>query len=98
MIIPVSRKIERRIDRGIATEVKILRQHGVETFESCEGGRGHPFQEATIRFHGDRAEGFRALAVALQHGLRVDQLRRYYQMQNGEPTGPYWELTFSKPR
>jgi hypothetical protein len=84
---------ERPIDKGIERAVTILRDCGVETFESCEGGEGHPFVEPTVRFHGDASEGFRALAVAQQHGLRVDQLRRYYQIQNGEPTGPYWEIT-----
>jgi hypothetical protein len=84
---------ERPLDAGIREAVLILQQNGVETFESCEGGEGHPFPEPTVRFHGDGSEGFRALAVAQQHGLRVDQLRRYYQIQNGEPTGPYWELT-----
>ena len=86
----------RPIDRGIAREVRILSENGVETFESCEGGAGHSFPEPTVRFHGDRAEGFRALAIALQFGLRVDQLRRYYSIQNGEPTGPHWEMTFHK--
>jgi hypothetical protein len=87
---------ERPLDRGIEVAVTVLRQHGVETFESCEGGSGHPFPEPTVRFHGDSAEGFRALSVARKNGLRVDQLRRYYQVQDGEPTGPYWELTFVK--
>jgi len=89
-----ARKRERPIDRGILREVTILRDNGIETFESCEGGSGHSFPEPTVRFHGGYAEGFKALAVALQNGLRVDQLRRYYQIQNGEPAGPYWELTF----
>jgi len=86
----------RAVDKGIAQEVRVLWENGVETFESCEGGPGHAFPEPTVRFHGDRSEGFRALAIALQHGLRVDQLRRYYSIENGEPTGPYWELTFHK--
>jgi hypothetical protein len=89
-----ARKRERPIDRGILREVTILRDNGIETFESCEGGSGHSFPEPTVRFHGGQAEGFKALAVALENGLRVDQLRRYYQIQSGEPAGPYWELTF----
>lgn len=92
----IDREVLARMDNGIKEAVVLLREHGVETFESCEGGRGHAFPEPTVRFHGDKAEGFRALSVAIQHGLRVDQLRRYYQMQDGEPAGPYWELTFVK--
>lgn len=87
---------EKPLDAGIEHAVSVLRTGGVETFESCEGGEGHPFPEPTVRFHGDGSEGFRALAIAQKSGLQVDQLRRYYQVQNGEPTGPYWELTFVK--
>ena len=29
------------LDPGIAQFVKTLQQHGIETFESCEGGEGH---------------------------------------------------------
>lgn len=87
---------ERPLDDGIKDAVILLQRNGVETFESCEGGMGHSFHEPTIRFHGDGSEGFRVLALAQQNGLRVDQLRRYYQVQNGEPAGPYWEVTFVK--
>jgi hypothetical protein len=82
------------LDPGIASAVETLRQAGVETFESCEGGKGHAYHEPTVRFHGHRAEGFRALAVALQAGLKVSDLRRVWPILEGEPTGPWWELTF----
>jgi hypothetical protein len=83
------------LDAGIADAVAILRNAGIETFESCEGGEGHAYPEPTIRFHGERPEGFRALAIALQHGLRVAELRRVWPICDGEPTGPWWELTFT---
>jgi hypothetical protein len=86
--------IGRLIDTNIATEVRVLWESGIETFESCEGGVGHSFHEPTVRFHGDRSEGLRALSIALQHGLKVAALRRYWSVENGEPVGPYWELTF----
>lgn len=82
------------LDAGICDIVHVLVSNGVETFESCEGGEGHAFFEPTVRFHGNHAEGFRALAVALQHGLKVCELRRYYSIEDGEPTGPHWEMTF----
>jgi hypothetical protein len=50
------------LDAGILPVVQVLAQNGVETFESCEGGEGHAFYEPTVRFHGNHAEGFRALA------------------------------------
>jgi hypothetical protein len=30
--------------------VKVLTDHGIETFEFCEGGRGHSMPELTVRF------------------------------------------------
>jgi len=92
---PRPEKFSPPLDSGITRAVKVLRAAGVETFESCQGGRGHAFPEPTVRFHGGQAEGFRALAIALQHGLNVDALRRYYDVIAGEPTGPYWEITFA---
>ena len=82
------------LDAGIRSVVQILARNGVETFESCEGGEGHAFHEPTVRFHGNHAEGFRVLAIALQHGLGVCELRRYYSIEDGEPVGPHWEMTF----
>lgn len=88
---------ERELDPRIAPYVEVLREHGVETFESCESGPGHAFPEPTIRFHGQRPEGFRALAVARMFDMPVGELRRSWPVIDGEPTGPYWELTFYLP-
>lgn len=81
-------------DAGIAPHVRALQAAGVETFESCQGGAGHAFPEPTVCFHGDQAEGFRALSVAMKEGLPVACLRRVWPLVGGEPTGPSWELTF----
>ena len=86
-----------QIDSGIAGAVAIFRAGGVETFESCEGGPGHAYPQPTIRFHGQPAAGFHALAVAMEHGLPVSDLRRSWSFDNGEPTGPFWEIVFSSP-
>lgn len=82
------------LDDGIAHAVMVLRDAGVETFESCEGGDGHCYPEPTVRFHGGRGEGWRALGVAQQRGLPVSALRRSWPVDDGEPTGPWWEMTF----
>lgn len=86
------------LDQGVRRYVEALSAAGVETFESCEGGAGHAFREPTVRFHGGQGEGFRALAVALDHGFEVDSLRRSWPLVDGEPTGPWWELTFREGR
>lgn len=82
------------LDPAISHAVKVLRDGGIETFESCQGGAGHAFAEPTIRFHGGPDEGFRALACALAHDLPVAEIRRYWQVIDGEPYGPHWEMTF----
>lgn len=90
------REYEPALDRGIEQAVKVLSEGGVETFESCEGGPGHCFPEPTVRFYGDHSEGFRALSFALQRGLPVRELRRYWSIIDGEPTGPHWEMTLAR--
>jgi hypothetical protein len=82
------------LDSGIEHAVKILNLAGIETYESCEGGSGHSYPEPTIRFHGERSDGFRALSVALQNNLSVSGLKRIWCVIDGEPVGPTWELTF----
>ena len=83
------------LDPEIVAVVQVLKAAGVETFESCQGGHGHSYPEPTVRFHGHRAEGLRALAVAIERGLPVRTLRRIWTIDDGEPTGPYWELVFN---
>jgi hypothetical protein len=87
-----------KIDPGIREAVKVLTDGGIDTFESCEGGPGHAFYEPTVRFFGQRSQGFKALAIAFDHGLRVSELRRYYSIQEGEPIGPQWEMTFKSEK
>lgn len=82
------------LDDGIKEAVLLLRQVGVETCASCEGGAGHPYPEPTVCFDGERSEGFRAFAIVMENGLRVSALRRVWRVIDGEPTGPEWELTF----
>jgi hypothetical protein len=85
----------KHLDKGIEKAVLVLRENGIETIESCQGGEGHAFPDPTVRFAGGKAEGYRALSVALHHGLRVMELRRVWQILDCEPTGPLWELTFA---
>ena len=88
------RTIDPPLDPGIAHAVHVLNEASIETFESCEGGVGHAYPEPTVRFHGDVAEGWEALAAAMRAGLPVSAIRRTWPVNNGEPTGPWWEMTF----
>lgn len=84
------------LDPGVRRYVEILHSNGVETFESCQGGEGHAYAEPAVRFHGPSAAGFHALSVAMHHALPVSVLRRIWPINDGEPTGPWWEMTFFK--
>ena len=88
------REYDPPLDNGIARYVEVLNQAGVETYESCEGGEGHTYPEATVRFHGNKSEGHRALSVAINAGLPVSDLKRVWSVIDGEPVGPKWEMTF----
>lgn len=92
----MAKKYSPPLDAGIKRYVEVLNLGQIETYESCEGGQGHSFPEPTVRFHGSHAEGFRALAYALQAQLPVSGLRRFWTVRDGEPTGPSWEMTFSR--
>lgn len=90
----VCREYNPPLDKGIARFVDVLSTHEVETYESCEGGEGHAYLEPTIRFHGERGEGFRALGIALNHRLPVKELRRLWVISDGEPASATWEIVF----
>ena len=87
-----------QLDRWIGYAVKVLRDGGLETYESCQGGAGHSLPEPTVRFFGGPGEGHRALVLALQLGLPVFAIRRVWQVIDGEPHGPTWEMTFHRGR
>lgn len=92
-----ARSFELDLDPGIAVAVHLLMDHGIETYESCQGGPGHmggAGEWPAVRFYGAQHEGFRALAVAGMYGLPVYALNRVWRVENGEPTGPNWELVF----
>lgn len=85
------------LDAGIGAWVEILRQHGVETYESCEGGEGHAYPEPTIAFTRiayDLSDGFHAYAVAETFGLPVKDVRLAWSASKTGLVGPHWEIVF----
>ena len=80
------------MDPGIRKAVLILRRGGIETFESCEGGPGHAFDQPTIKFNGD---SWACFAVAMEHGLPVQRIQRAYGVVEGQLEGPWWEIVFA---
>jgi len=100
---------DRDVDEGIKEAVEILREHGIETYESCQGygtsqtgisescdeqGKQHVHEYPFILFHGDKSEGYKAVGIAIQNGLRVASLNRVWDVIDGELDGPTWELRF----
>jgi hypothetical protein len=85
----------KRLDPKIRDAVLILRKGGIETFESCQGGKRHCSEEPFIRFHGHQPEGLKAVSVALYAGLKVSELRRIWTIRDRELNGAWWEMIFS---
>jgi len=86
------------LDLGIAKAMRVLCAARVHAFESCEGGEGHAYDRPTVAFYGSTAEGWRALAACKEVALPVVRLERAWDMDEGEPSGPYWMLVFRRPR
>jgi hypothetical protein len=86
-----------QMDDGIVEAVVILRDHGIETCQSCEGGPGHSYSEPSIDFLGGPAAGFAAVSVARQHGLPVDALYRVWNVQGDEIFEVVWRLVLRGP-
>jgi len=40
------------LDRFISYAVKVLRDGGIETYESCQARKGHSYNEPGVMFHG----------------------------------------------
>lgn len=87
------------LDPEIKDYVEILNKEGIETFESCQGGKDHSYPEPTIRFYGEFSEGFRAFSIACQYNFPISSLQRIWIVIEKELTGPYWEIVlFNKKK
>jgi len=84
------------VDRGIVRAVRVLRDAGFVTIESCEGGEGHSYPEPTIKFQATRAGGWHALGTLMDYGFPIHRIGRMWTMTEGMPTGPEWHVTFWK--
>jgi hypothetical protein len=87
----------RKLDNGIAREVRILCEHGVEAAPLIEAAHDASHPDPLVRFAGGQSEGFRALEIALQNGLKATELRQVWIVKDGEPVGPQWEMIFHHP-
>lgn len=44
----IAKRFDPPLDPGIASYVHILHQAGIETYESCQGGKGHTYPELSL--------------------------------------------------
>ena len=83
-------------DPGIRLYVGILLDNGLETIQSCEGGDGHAYELPTVEVTGGPGAGYHALAVAMDHGLPVSELRYVIIVHAGHLERPCWQLVFTE--
>jgi hypothetical protein len=88
----------RSLDAGIRFAVRVLHATGIETCQSCQGGKGHAYDQPTVDMiaTGDDASGFRALAALADYGLPVRDLAILWNIKNGLPYEKLWRVTFFK--
>lgn len=93
------------VDTEIRPVVKILNQHGFETFESCQGGDGHCYNEPTVRFFGNEFDLIRAYEICRCYGFNVYKAKRVFikediyidnQSEKAMPFGIAWANPFNE--
>ena len=84
------------VDPGIAPVVRLLRQNGVETCQSCQGGPGHSSREPYVEFLGGAGAGPLAVGVALTYGIPVSELQKSWYVFEHILDGPIWRLTLTR--
>ena len=82
------------LDPGIELFVNILRELGIDTIQSCEGGPGHSYSQPTIDFCGAKYEGFIAYAYAMNCRFPVKDISRVWHSREDGLDGPIWRMTF----
>ena len=87
-----------KLDKGIRFAVRVLHASGFETCQSCQGGKGHAYDHATVDMicTGDDAKGFGALAALQAYGLPVDAIAIVWPVQHGLPYEKLWRITFRR--
>lgn len=93
------------IDPLILPVVKILNAHGFKTFESCQGGEGHCYSDATVRFFGTEFDLIRAYEICQCYKLNVYEVKRVFIKEdiyknnnsiNRMPIGSAWSKPFNE--
>ena len=83
-----------KLDRGIRFAVRVLHARGFETCQSCQGGRGHCYDQPTIDLNatGDDAWGFAAVAALQDYGIQVMDVSLHWNIRHGLPYDRKWRI------
>lgn len=95
------------VDPLILPAVKLLNEHGFQTFESCQGGEGHCYDVPTVRFFGTEHELIRAFEICQAYSLNVFNAKRVFRKEdiytnqgvgegNEMPKGTAWCIPFNE--
>ena len=87
------------LDKGIRFAVKVLHANGIQTGQSCQGGKGHCYDHPTIdTFKGDTGTDiFGAFHILSQYGLPVRDISIVWDItRNGYPGECIGRITFNK--
>lgn len=94
--VPVKPEITGTLDERIRDAVMVLREAGVDTFASCQGGPGHMFRLPTIRFQGDEWAARLAIRVLAKNGYAADEVRHYLADEYlSKLSDEFWEITLA---
>ena len=66
------------LDPLIRPVVELLNAHGFKTYESCQGGEGHCYQEPTVRFFGSEFDLIRAYEICKCYNINVYEAKRVF--------------------
>lgn len=90
------------LDPGIIRVLRIFKEHGIETCQSCEGhegmqpegrhGVGHAYHKPTIDI---TYQPWAALDVAMQHDVRVDCVSEVFRVESWRPVEQLWRIEFN---
>ncbi|MDE0033679.1 MAG: hypothetical protein OXU75_11150 [Deltaproteobacteria bacterium] len=85
------------LDPNILPYVEVLRAHGVETIESCQGGPGHSRAGPYISFRGPPGEGLRVAGIAQNLGWPITRIVKEWAFFGDDITTPVWVLKLRHP-
>ena len=85
-----------KLDPLIEPVVRELQTRGIETFESCQGTKGHCFEWPTVRFNGGAGTGYVVVGIALELGWPIQHLQRDWSVREcAIIEGGTWAVEFA---